>query len=104
MAERVPFSTVAVLTLISWAVGLGLFRARDGDHDAGHADPNEDGRAGQQPTLPHHWPPVAPAAAPKSRHFCIAALRMPHPTGQVGGRDSIRVDEGAHLGWGPESP
>ena len=38
--------------------------------------------------------PLTPAAAAKSRHFCIAALRMLMPPGRCRGWDSIRVDEG----------
>src|SRR4029453_16698395 len=72
-----------------------------GDHGTHGGRGSRNDRCGQHPSLPHHSPPVAPAAAPKSRHFRIAALRTPIPPGVavdgirfVSTRGSSRVGSG----------
>ena len=76
MAGSFPLSTVAVFTGGSCAAGVACFALDMTTTPPVAAPSNQDGRSGQHPRLPHHWPPVTPAAAAKSRHFCIAALRM----------------------------
>src|SRR4029453_15153759 len=89
MPESPPFPPLAVFTRGSREARGRLLRTGYGDHAAGGARRNKDDRSGQHPLLLHHWPPVAPAAAPKSRHFCIAALRMLIPPSVA--EDGIRL-------------
>ena len=68
-----------------------LLRSGHDDHAGGGDDGNQDGRSGQHPRLPHHRPPVTPAAAAKSRHFCVAAWNPGSLRGSFPAMDGIRV-------------
>ena len=83
--ERPPLHLRGVRRRLRCGPGL-LLRAGHDEQAAGDDHGSQDARCGQHPRLPPHR--VTPAAAPRPRHFCIAAWRMLSPPGALA--DGIR--------------